>query len=222
MASQAHWSHHLLPALLDGVPKKSQRQCITTGSLPFALSLRRWLVCRAGALSLACGGIRPLKFKGAQKKMPADHEQNSATELFCYFRRNAVTLSTDVCTHIHTRKKRRPPGQMRAAQDWDAVWKSMESVLEQEAKERALNRDAIATLRRCGERWQHSGSTARENMGAPLMLPKHLFRCPWRYNDQWGPAAAPRGVGEDERHFITNTYSSSHTDTHKFPSYRIQ
>lgn len=40
---------------------------------------------------------------------------------------------------------------MRAAQDWDTVSKSMEGVLEQEAKERALNRDAIAMLRRCGE-----------------------------------------------------------------------
>eukprot|EP00752_Nemacystus_decipiens_P011816 g10485.t1 len=39
---------------------------------------------------------------------------------------------------------------MRAAQDWDTVAKSMEGVLEQEAKERALNRDAIAALRSCG------------------------------------------------------------------------
>lgn len=49
-------------------------------------------------------------------------------------------------------KTRTVPGErereMRAAQDWDTVSKSMEGVLEQEAKERARNRDAIASLRR--------------------------------------------------------------------------
>ena len=47
---------------------------------------------------------------------------------------------------------------MRAVQDWETVSKSMEGVLEQEAKERALNRDAIAALRRCGETTQLSST----------------------------------------------------------------
>lgn len=97
------------------------------------------LALQARARSRRCGGTRykaTLTFKGARIM------KKSATEFF--FRRNAVTNALGLQPQ-HTIRR---PGDMRAAQEWDAVSKSMECVLQQEAKERALNRDAIATLRR--------------------------------------------------------------------------
>ena len=89
-----------------------------------------------------------------------------------------------------------PPANMRAAQDWDVVSKGMESVLEQEAKERALNRDAIAKLRRCGETSFFYGHIAvpphTKNGLPPVTACKHPLRYLRRQLIDGVPAAAPR------------------------------
>eukprot|EP00903_Cladosiphon_okamuranus_P017533 g16148.t1 len=65
---------------------------------------------------------------------------------------------------------------MRAAQDWDTVSKSMVGMLEQEARERALNQDAIATLRRRSMRTPSISSASNGNATAPGVPTKSASR----------------------------------------------